>query len=433
MRSTEQSVRHLTSYYMLMIRPVSAFTNGKLSLDDTITASAHAASMGGSDIWLEEGETMSADDMIKATVVASANDAAVALAEHLCGSEEVFVEKMNEKASQLGMKDTVFKNCNGLDEDGHITSAYDVAVMSRELMRHEMIFDYTSIWLDNLRDGKTQIVNTNKLLKTYNGITGLKTGTTNDAGCNNVSTIVFDKTGTLTKGVFNVTDILPANGFSKEQVLEYAAEAESFSNHPIAKSILAAYEKEIDQSVISDYKEISGYGISVMAGEKKVFAGNTKLMDTECIEYTTCENAGTKVYLAVDGQYAGCILITDEVKPDSKKAISDLKHIGVEKTVMLTGDDEKIGKSVAEELQLDKYYAQLLPDQKVEKVELLDSKKRPGSKLAFVGDGINACGHAFCFRQRFGAFYLSGSGGISIEPCCLHARSASGKNPETGV
>lgn len=148
---------------------------------------------------------------------------------------------------------------------------------------------------------------------------------------NNVSVIVFDKTGTLTKGVFNVTDILPANGFSKEQVLEYAAEAESFSNHPIAKSILAAYGKEIDQSVISDYKEISGYGISVMAGEKKVFAGNTKLMDTECIEYTTCENAGTKVYLAVDGQYAGCILITDEVKPDSKKAISDLKHIGVEK------------------------------------------------------------------------------------------------------
>lgn len=168
---------------MTMLLVCEAIDNGKLSLDDTITASAHAASMGGSDIWLEEGETMSADDMIKATVVASANDAAVALAEHLCGSEEVFVEKMNEKASQLGMKDTAFKNCNGLDEDGHITSAYDVAVMSRELMKHEMIFDYTSIWLDNLRDGKTQIVNTNKLLKTYNGITGLKTGTTNDAGC----------------------------------------------------------------------------------------------------------------------------------------------------------------------------------------------------------------------------------------------------------
>ena len=152
----------------------------------------------------------------------------------------------------------------------------------------------------------------------------------------------------------------------------------------------AAYGKEIDQSVISDYKEISGYGISVMAGKEESFCWQYETYGYRaCIEYTTCEKAGTKVYLAVDGQYAGCILITDEVKPDSKKAISDLKHIGVEKTVMLTGDDEKIGKSVAEELQLDKYYAQLLPDQKVEKVELLDSKKRPGSKLAFVGDGIN--------------------------------------------
>lgn len=168
---------------MTLLLVFEAIDSGKLSLDDTITASEHASSMGGSDIWLEPGETMSANDMIKATVVASANDAAVALAEHLCGSEDSFVEKMNERAKQLKMNDTVFKNCNGLDEDGHITSAYDVAVMSRELMKHEKIFDYTSIWLDNLRGGKTQIVNTNKLLKTYNGITGLKTGTTNDAGC----------------------------------------------------------------------------------------------------------------------------------------------------------------------------------------------------------------------------------------------------------
>jgi D-alanyl-D-alanine carboxypeptidase (penicillin-binding protein 5/6) len=148
-----------------------------------ITASEHAASMGGSDIWLEPGETMSADDLIRATVVASANDAAVALAEEISGSEDAFVDRMNERAKQLGMKDTVFKNCNGLDEDGHVTSAYDVAVMSRELTKHEKIFDYTSIWIDYLRNGKTQLVNTNKLLKTYKGITGLKTGTTDDAGC----------------------------------------------------------------------------------------------------------------------------------------------------------------------------------------------------------------------------------------------------------
>lgn len=168
---------------MTLLLVFEAIDNGKLSLTDTITASEHASSMGGSDIWLENGETMSADDMIKATVVASANDAAVALAEHICGSEEAFVEKMNSRAKELKMNDTVFKNCNGLDEEGHITSAYDVAIMSRELIKYKKIFDYTSIWLDNLRNGKTQIVNTNKLLKTYNGITGLKTGTTNDAGC----------------------------------------------------------------------------------------------------------------------------------------------------------------------------------------------------------------------------------------------------------
>lgn len=206
---------------------------------------------------------------------------------------------------------------------------------------------------------------------------------------NSVSVVVFDKTGTLTKGVFKVTDILPENGFDKEQVLECAANAESFSNHPIAKSILAAYGKEIDQESIEDYKEISGHGISVEVAGKKVFAGNIKLMDKENISYNFCDKVGTKVYVAVDGQYAGCILITDEVKADSKKAIADLKRIGVEKTVMLTGDDEKIGKAVAEELKLDEYYAQLLPDQKVEKLELLDSKKRQGSKLAFIGDGIN--------------------------------------------
>ena len=206
---------------------------------------------------------------------------------------------------------------------------------------------------------------------------------------NSVSVVVFDKTGTLTKGVFKVTDILPENGFDKEQVLECAANAESFSNHPIAKSILAAYGKEIDQESIEDYKEISGHGISVEVAGKKVFAGNITLMDKENISYNFCDKVGTKVYVAVDGQYAGCILITDEVKADSKKAIADLKRIGVEKTVMLTGDDEKIGKAVAEELKLDEYYAQLLPDQKVEKLELLDSKKRQGSKLAFIGDGIN--------------------------------------------
>lgn len=159
-----------------------ALDSGQLSLDQTLTASAHAASMGGSDIWLEEGESMTVDDLIKATVVMSANDAAVVLAEAVSGSEDAFVAQMNEKAQQLGMNDTVFKNCNGLDEEGHVTSAYDVALMSRELIRHEKVFDYTLTWMDSVRGGETQLVNTNKLIRSYPGITGLKTGTTGQAG-----------------------------------------------------------------------------------------------------------------------------------------------------------------------------------------------------------------------------------------------------------
>ena len=168
---------------MTLLLIMEAIEEGKITYEEMVTSSQRASSMGGSDIWLEEGEQMSVDDMVKAIVVASANDASVAMAEHICGTEEEFINKMNQRAKELGMNDTTFKNCNGLDEDGHLTSAYDVAIMSAELIKHEKIFDYTSIWMDSLRNGKTQIVNTNKLLKTYKGITGLKTGTTNEAGC----------------------------------------------------------------------------------------------------------------------------------------------------------------------------------------------------------------------------------------------------------
>ncbi len=167
---------------MTLILVFEAIEQGKINFEDEVCTSAHAAGMGGSDIWLEEGEVMTVHEMIKAVVVASANDAAVALAELICGTEDEFVANMNERAKELGMNDTVFKNCNGLDEEGHLTSAYDVALMSSELIRHEKIFEYSSIWLDYLRDGETQIVNTNKLLKSYKGITGLKTGTTSQAG-----------------------------------------------------------------------------------------------------------------------------------------------------------------------------------------------------------------------------------------------------------
>lgn len=167
---------------MTLLLVFEAIEAGQLTMTQELSASAHAASMGGSDIWLEAGELMTVDDLIKATVIMSANDAAVVLAEGVAGSEETFISRMNERAQQLGMNDTVFKNCNGLDEDGHVTSAYDVALMSRALIEHEEIFNYTTTWIDYLRGGDTQLVNTNKLVRTYNGITGLKTGTTSQAG-----------------------------------------------------------------------------------------------------------------------------------------------------------------------------------------------------------------------------------------------------------
>lgn len=206
---------------------------------------------------------------------------------------------------------------------------------------------------------------------------------------NKVSTVVFDKTGTLTKGVFAVTDIIPANGYTQEQVLAYAAQAESFSNHPIAKSILATYGKQVDQTAMADYTEVSGHGVCVSVDGRRVLAGNARLMEEQEILYSPWDMVGTKVYVAIDGQYAGCILIADQVRSDSKDAIAHLRPLGVERTVMLTGDDEKIGRAVAEELNIDEYHAGLLPYQKVERLETLDSHKRPGSKLAFVGDGIN--------------------------------------------
>lgn len=167
---------------MTLLLVYEAIEDGTLKLDDTITASEHASTMGGTQIWLKEGEKMSVSDLLKATAVASANDAAMALAEQVGGSEEAFVMMMNEKAAQLGMVDTLFVNPTGLDAVGHVSCAYDIALMSRELLKHEGVKTLTTIWMDTLRDGKTELVNTNKLVRFYKGATGLKTGTTNDAG-----------------------------------------------------------------------------------------------------------------------------------------------------------------------------------------------------------------------------------------------------------
>jgi D-alanyl-D-alanine carboxypeptidase (penicillin-binding protein 5/6) len=167
---------------MTELLTLEAIENGTLKWDEILTCSAHAASMGGSDIWLEPGEKMSVKDLFKAMAISSANDAAVVFAEKIGGSEQGFVAMMNKKAQELGMKDTHFVNANGLDADGHLTSAYDVMLMSQELLKHKEVFDYTTVWMDSLRGGKTQLVNTNRLIRTYDGINGLKTGSTGKAG-----------------------------------------------------------------------------------------------------------------------------------------------------------------------------------------------------------------------------------------------------------
>ena len=200
--------------------------------------------------------------------------------------------------------------------------------------------------------------------------------------------VVFDKTGTLTKGVFNVQEIHP-EGVSKEELLELTAHAESYSNHPISLSLKRAYSKEIDNGRISDVEEISGHGVIATVDGKKVMAGNIKLMKMMDIPYFKGELIGTIVHVAVNNKYIGYIVIADEVKEDSAQAIKELKAANIKQTVMLTGDNKSVGSKVAKELGLDKVYAELLPADKVEKLEELFSQKSKKGKLAFVGDGIN--------------------------------------------
>ena len=201
-------------------------------------------------------------------------------------------------------------------------------------------------------------------------------------------TVVFDKTGTLTKGSFAVTEI-QANGMTDEELLELAAYAEDYSNHPISLSIQKAYGKKIDNSRITDVQEIAGHGVQAVIDGMTVLAGNAKLMEREHIPYTASNAIGTVVYVAFDGRYAGCIVIADEIKADAPAAIKTLKAAGIRQTVMLTGDADAVGQDVARRLGLDRAYTELLPADKVDRVEKLLAQKSDNGMLAFVGDGIN--------------------------------------------
>jgi len=201
---------------------------------------------------------------------------------------------------------------------------------------------------------------------------------------------VWDKTGTLTKGVFKVTRIVTKNKFLEDKILKFAAQAESQSNHPIAQSILEAFNRRIDRKKIESYEEISGFGIKAKVEGHYVLVGNDKILHRENIEHDTCDVEGTAVHVVIDHKYVGYIIISDEIKENAKTAIQELKNVGVKKQIMLTGDSREVAKAVSKKLGLEEYFAELLPQQKVEKIEWLIKKKGNNNDLiAFVGDGIN--------------------------------------------
>ncbi|PJY99450.1 cadmium-translocating P-type ATPase [Bacillus vallismortis] len=206
---------------------------------------------------------------------------------------------------------------------------------------------------------------------------------------NQVKYAVFDKTGTLTKGSFEVTEIKPAEGFTKDKLLETAAYAELHSQHPIAESVRKAYGKTLSSDAIESYEEISGHGIFAKVNGTEILAGNQKLMEREQVKGVPDEHAGTIVHVAVDQHYAGAIIIADEAKEDAAQAVADLKSLGIKQTVMLTGDSKQTGEMVGKQLGIEEVYAELLPQDKVARVEALEAKLSPNEKLIFVGDGIN--------------------------------------------
>lgn len=282
---------------MSLLLIAEAVDEGKIKLTDEVTASADAAAKGGSQIWLKEGEKMSVDELLRAVAIASANDACCALGEYIAGSETAFVNMMNEKAKELGMKNTHFENCSGLDDDtvDHLTSAYDIGLMSVELLKHEFIKNYTTVWMDSLRDGATELVNTNKLVRFYNGTTGLKTGTTSKAGkCLSASA---ERDGLHLVAVVLGSQTSDDRFESAKALLNYG-----FANYESVKL-------SVDESLITDVTVIKGQSESVAPAHGE--------MQTVTLKKGEKEKIATEIELATDveapiekGQTLGSIKFT---------------------------------------------------------------------------------------------------------------------------
>lgn len=310
---------------MTMLLIMEAIDNGKISFDDMVTSSEYAASMGGSQIYLEPGEQMSVHDMLKAIAVASGNDASVAMAEHIYGSEETFVKAMNDKAKELGMNDTNFVNCNGLDADNHYTSAYDIALMSRELLKHPKIHDYLTIWIDSLRDGKFGLANTNKLIRFYPGANGIKTGSTG-------------------KALYCLSASAKRDGMQLIAVIMGA---------PNTKERFNAATKLLDYG-FANYSIVSGAKKGELVGELDVLKGITN-----------------KVNLVTASDFNALIKKGQQGNIDKKVNIADNLHAPVEKgqkvgEIVFSAGGEEVGKvdvitsEAVEKVSVDKVFIKLV-------------------------------------------------------------------------
>lgn len=299
---------------MTLVLVMEAIESGRLSLDDKITASDHAASMGGSQIWLEPGEVMTVNDLLKATVIASANDATVALAEAVSGSEEVFVKLMNEKADALGMESTHFVNSYGLDAEEHLTTAYDVALMSKELLKHDLIREYSTIRIDSLRNGESELTNTNKLIRYYEGCFGLKTGTTSKAGSclaaaaerQGLTLIAVVLGSPTSKDRFSGCQKLLDFGFANYSYINIEPETKGLHTLPVKKGTVTEIIPEITEE----------FSVLLKKGEEKKITSTLSLSEELTAPVKNGDTVG-RVNFYLNGQEIGSLKVT--AKNDSDR------------------------------------------------------------------------------------------------------------------
>ena len=310
---------------MSLLLIMEALDSGQITLEDKVPCSETAAGMGGSQIWLEVEEELTVDEMLKAICVVSANDCTVAMAEYLFGSQEAFVAKMNERAKELGMNDTTFKNCHGIDEDGHVTSAYDIAVMSRELLNnHPTILNYTTIWMDTLRDGESELVNTNKLIRNYKGATGLKTGSTSVALYNlsasatrdGLSLIAVIMKAPSTKVRFAEAQKLLDYGFSNYQYKDLSAGGSVLKQVDVTKGVTSKVNLVIENNV----------GILVRKGEDKDIEQTINLEENLAAPIYEGQKVGEIIY-TLNGKEVGRTNIVAETSVEKKTFFSMTSYV----------------------------------------------------------------------------------------------------------